>query len=196
MKYKYEFFTKFKEFKARVEKKTGKKIICLRIDRGGKYLSQDFIAFCTEHGIQWQLTMAHTSQQNGVSERRNRTLIEWARSMATDSNCPTFLWTEVINTANHLVNLSPTRVNYGLIPDEKFYSKKPRVDHLRIFGSICYLHIPKEKRYKLDSKSIQCFFLGYDKNSKVYRVFEPTSKKIHLSRDIVFDENLVGYQFL
>ena len=198
MKYKFETLTKFKEFKAKIENETGKEIICLRSDRGGEYLSWDFIAFCTEHGIQQQLTMVHMRQQNGVSECRNRTLIERIRSIATNSNCHAFLWTEVINVANHLVNINSICANNSLTPSKKFYSKTPRVDHLRIFGNICYLHVSKKKHYKLDSKSIQCFFLGYDKNSKVYHIFEPTSKKIHLSCDIVFDKKLVGYhdQFL
>jgi hypothetical protein len=116
--------------------------------------------------------------------------------MTVDSHCPAFLWTEAINTANYLVNLSPTRANQGITPDQRYYNRKPRVDHLRIFGSICYLHIPKENRSKLDSKSLQCFFVGYDTNSKVYRVFDPVSKKIHLSRDVIFDEQQVGYHLL
>jgi hypothetical protein len=103
--------------------------------------------------------------------------VEQACSMTVDSNCLAFLWTEAINTANHLVNLSPTRANQGVTPDQKYYNKKPPVDHLRIFGCVCYLHIPKEKRSKLDSKSLQWFFVGYDTNSKVYRVFDPVSKK-------------------
>jgi hypothetical protein len=76
MKYKSETLEKFKEFKQRVETETGQKIICLRSDRGGEYLSRDFSNFCVQHGIHRQLTMAHTPQQNGVSERRNRTLVE------------------------------------------------------------------------------------------------------------------------
>ena len=116
--------------------------------------------------------------------------------MASASQCPNFLWSELINTSNYLVNISPTRSNLGTIPDQLYYGTTPKVDHLRIFGSLCYLHVPKELRSKLDSKTKPCFFLGYDVQSKAYRVFDPHHQKIHISRDIIFDEDHVGYQHL
>jgi hypothetical protein len=105
--------------------------------------------------------MPHT-QQNGVAERWNRTIIEHDRSIATASKCPAFLWTELINIATHLINLSPTCSNHGITPNQVYYQIQSRIDHLHIFGSVCYLHVPKEIRSKLDSKTQKCFFLGYD----------------------------------
>jgi hypothetical protein len=87
--------------------------------------------------------MAQIPQQNGIAERRNRTIIERARSMATISNCPGYLWPEVVNTANHLINLSLTSANSCIHPDQLYYGNTPKVDHLRIFGSLCYLKIQK-----------------------------------------------------
>jgi hypothetical protein len=139
---------------------------------------------------------AHTPQQNGVSERCNRTIIKHIRSMEAASNCLGFLWTEVINTTNVLVNLSPTRANHGITPDQRYYKQVPRVDHLQIFGSICYIHVPKEKRSKLESKSIKYFFLEYDDKNKVYRLYEPTTRQIHLSRDVVFDKQHISYDLV
>ena len=78
--------------------------------------------------------MALTPQQNGVSERRNRTLIEKTRAMSHASKLPGYLWTKAVNTANYLVNISPTRANGGMTPDEKYYNIKPSVKHLRVFG--------------------------------------------------------------
>jgi hypothetical protein len=139
--------------------------------------------------------MARTPQQNGVSERRNKTIIESARSMAASSNCPSFLWTELVNTANYLTNLSPIHANNGITPDQKYTRCILRIDHLRIFGSLCFLHIPKESRSKLESKTKRCYFLGYDEQSKAYRIFDLAAKRIHISRDIVFDETKIGYEF-
>ena len=118
LKSKGEAFQKFQEFKAQVEKETGHPIITLRSDRGGEYLSNAFVAFCKNHGIHHQLSMARTPQQNGAAERRNRTIIERARSMASASQCPNYLWSELINTANYLINISPTRSNQGTTPDQ------------------------------------------------------------------------------
>jgi hypothetical protein len=76
------------------------------------------------------------------------------------------------------------------------YKTKLKGDHLRIFGSLCYLHIPKESHSKLNSKTCRCFFLGYDEQSKAFRVYDPAHRKLHISRDIVFDEQTIGYSFI
>ena len=82
--------------------------------------------------------------------------------MAFASQFLGFFSMELIDTATYLINISPTRSNNGNIPDQLYYQTLPGVDHLRIFGSICYLHVPKESRSKLESKTKQCFFLGYN----------------------------------
>jgi hypothetical protein len=116
--------------------------------------------------------------------------------MASDSQCPNFLWTELVNTATYLINISPTRSNNGTPFDQLYYKSKPRVDHLRIFGSTCYVHVPKESRSKLENKTKKCFFLGYDDQSKAYRVYDPIYKKVHISCDIIFEEQNIGYNLL
>jgi hypothetical protein len=139
--------------------------------------------------------MSKTPQQNGVVECRNSSIVEHARCMANASNYPGFLWPEVVNAANHLINLSPTRTNSGIPPNQLYHKAIPRVDHLIIFGSLCYLHVPKEHRSKLESKTKSCFFVGYDEQSKAYRVYELFTQKVHISRDIVFNEQNVGFQY-
>jgi hypothetical protein len=121
--------------------------------------------------------------------RRNRTIIERACSIAYASQRPGFLWTELNNTATYLINISPTRSNNGNTPDQLYYQTLPRVDHLRIFGSICYLHVPEESCSKLESKTKQCFFLGYNNQSKAYRVYDLVHKCIHISRDFFLTNN-------
>jgi hypothetical protein len=116
--------------------------------------------------------------------------------MAFASQCPSFLWIKLINIANYLININPTRSNNGTTPDQVYYKTKPKVDHLRIFGSLYYLHIPKESRSKLDSKTRRCFFLGYDEQSKAFYVYDPIYRKLHISRNIVFDEQTIGYNFI
>ena len=76
--------------------------------------------------------------------------------------------------------------------DEKYYNIKPSVKHLRVFGSLAYVHVPDIKRSKLDSKTLPCILLGYDNQSKGYRLFDPHTKRIYMSRDVVVDENQMG----
>ena len=89
----------------------------------GEYLSTKFNAFCVKHGIHQQLTMANIPQQNIVSERRNQTIIKRAQSMALSCNCLNFLWSKVVNTANYLINISPTRANNGMTSYQVFYNQ-------------------------------------------------------------------------
>jgi hypothetical protein len=133
-----------------------------RTDRGGEYMSTEFRSYCHNQGIKRELTQAATPQQNGISERRNMTLVERARSLANECKLPLFLWPEAIATANYLVNRSPTRANNGVTPKEMFSGKVPCISNLRIFGCLAYVHIPKENRKKMDSKTQLCLFVGYD----------------------------------
>ena len=143
-----------------------------------------------------QLTMPRTPQKNNITERRNQTIIECARSMGITSNFPHFLWTKLVNTANVFINISPTCANYGVIVNKLYYNSMPQVNHLQIFGSLCYLHVLKESRFKLQSKTKCYFFIGYDAKSKAYRLYEPHEKKIYISLDIIFDEQQVGYKLV
>ena len=112
---KSEAFEKFRVFRELAEKEIGRDLKMLRTDRGGEFLSSDFNHYCEDNGIRRQLTQARTPQQNGVVERRNRTLLDKARSMAS-CGLPSFLWTEVVNTANYLINRGPTKANHGKTP--------------------------------------------------------------------------------
>ena len=122
--------------------------------------------------------------------------MERARNISHDSRLLAFLWTEAVAHANFLVNRSPTQANSGETPEGRFTGTTPDVSNLRIFGCIFHVHVPQEYRKKLDSKSIKCFFLGFDRETKAYRLFDQSKKKIILSRDVVFDESKVGYHHL
>jgi transposase InsO family protein len=98
MKTKDEVFNRFQEFKAQTENLMGKKIRVLRIDNGGEYTSIDFSDFCKEAGIKRELTVPYNPQQNGVAERKNRSIVEVFKEMIHDHNLPMFLWAEASNT--------------------------------------------------------------------------------------------------
>ncbi|XP_017985236.1 PREDICTED: protein STRUBBELIG-RECEPTOR FAMILY 8 [Theobroma cacao] len=104
--YKSEAFEKFKEFKVTVKEQTGKSILTLRSDRGGEYLSQDFLDHLTEHGILSQWTPFGTPQHNGVSERRNQTLLDMVHSMMSRANLLISFWGYALETTAYLLNNS------------------------------------------------------------------------------------------
>ena len=185
---KSQVLEKFKEFKAFVENETGCQIQTLRSDNGGEYTSKAFNDFCREHGIQRQFSTPYTPQQNGVAERKNRTLVESARCMLQHAGLSNVFWAEAINTAVYVLNRAPTSAVKGKTPQEAWSGKKPTVEHFRVFGCEAYAHVSDEKRTKLDLKSVKCIFLGYYEGSKCYRLFNPEKKTIVKSRDVKFVE--------
>ena len=188
LKQKSEAFGVFKTFKALVEKQSGRELKALRSDQGGEYMSGEFEAFLKDNGIKHQLTVSYSPQQNGVAERKNRIIMELVRSMLKTKGLPHHFWAEAAASACYVLNRASTKAVQGKTPEEAWSGHKPGVSHFRIFGSLCYSHIPKEKRGKLDDKSEKCIFVGYSENPKAYRVFNPVSKKLTISRDVIFDE--------
>lgn len=171
----------------RVENERGKNIKSFRTDRG-EYCSNEFKAFCEEHVIRRELTTAYTPQQNGVSERKNRTILNMVRSLFSKERDPKSFWPEVVNWSTHVLNRSPTFAIQNMTPEEGWSRRKSYVDHFRIFGCIAYAHVPDQKRKKLDDKAEKCVFLGVSDLSKAYKLFNPLTKKIVINRDVVFDE--------
>ncbi|CAL9000240.1 unnamed protein product [Prunus brigantina] len=157
---KSEAFVSFKNYKARVEKETGMFIRSLRTDRGGEFTSQEFINFCIVNGIQRQLTAAYTPQQNGVAERKNRTIMNMVRSMLDEKKIPKLFWPEAVNWTVHVLNRSPIFAVKNKTPEEAWSGYKPSVDHFRIFGCISHVHVLDSRRIKLDDKSLKCIFFG------------------------------------
>ena len=145
-----------------VESQSGCKIKTLKSDNGKEYTSNEFNMFCEDMGSVHQLTMSYAPQQNGDSERNNKTFIEMARCLISEKKLPTSFWDDVVYTSVYLLNRLPTRVVKEKIPIEK-----PSTKHLKIFGSICYVHVVAAKRFKLDDKVEMVIFLGYAASSKV-----------------------------
>lgn len=126
-------------------------------------------------------------QQNGKAERMNRSLIEMTRCLLRDAEMDKRYWGEAINTANYLLNRLPCSAT-GKTPFELWSGKLPDYKHLRIFGSAAYVHVPKEKRKKLDQKSIRMIFVGYADGRKAYRCLDPDTDAVTISRDAEFVE--------
>ena len=135
------------------------------------------------------MTTPYNPQQNGVVERKNKTIMEATREMLHDQDLPMHLWAESAKTALYVQNRTPHRVLENKTIEEVFSSKKPEVNHLRIFDCPVYIHIPKEKRTKLDPSRKKGIFVGYSERSKAYRIYFPGFKKNDISRDVTFNKD-------
>ena len=161
----------------------------MRSDQGGEYTANDFEAFCTQQGIRHQTTPAYTPQLNGVAERKNRTILDMARSLLKAKKLPKQYWAEAVSCAVYLLNRCPTRSLQGVIPEEAWSGHKPSVTHLRVFGCVAYAKIPDARRTKLDDKSEKCIFVGYGERRMGYKLYNPITKKVIMSRDVIFEED-------
>lgn len=188
LKLKSNAFDHFMKFKALVEKENGCCIKVLRTDRGGEFISEEFNTFCEINGIRRKLSSPRIPQQNGVAERKNRTVVEMARSMMTATDIPKQLWAEAVATTVYLLNLSPTKAVMNRTPYEAWKGRKPRVSHLKIFGCIAYVLDTSLSRHKIDKKFEKCILIGYSPKSTAYRLYNPLSGKDLISRDVKFNE--------
>jgi transposase InsO family protein len=147
LKSKDEVFSKFKEFKALIENLSERKIKVLRLDNGGEYTSKEFAKFCKDVRIKRELTTPYNPQQNGVAERKNRTIMEAVKTMIHDQDLPMYLWEKAAKTTVYVQNrLSHSALGFKT-PEEMFSGKKPEVIHLKIFGCPIFVHIPILVKY-------------------------------------------------
>ncbi|GKA42824.1 putative RNA-directed DNA polymerase [Tanacetum coccineum] len=188
LKTKDQVLDVFKQFYALVERQTGKKLKCIRSDNGGEYIGP-FDAYCREHGIEHQKTPPRTLQLNGLAERMKRTLVERVRCLLSHAGLPASFLGEALNTAVHVINLTPCVPLRFDVPDRVWSGKDVSYHHLRVFGCKASVHIPKDERSKLDVKNKPCVFLGYGQDELGYRLYDPVQKKLVRSRDVEFDED-------
>ncbi|WVZ95469.1 hypothetical protein U9M48_041230 [Paspalum notatum var. saurae] len=158
------------------------------MDRGGEFTAVTFGEYCAEKGVHRQLTAPYSPQQNGVMERRNQTVMAMARCLLKVRKVPGTFWGEAVSTAVFLLNRSPTKSVTGKTPYEAWHGEKPAVQFLRTFGCIAHVKVTRPHGGKLDDRSIKMVFVGYEPGSKAYRVYDPVAGRLHVSRDVIFDE--------
>ena len=181
IKEKAESLDKFKIFRTEVEKQLGNVIKVVRSDRGGEYygkhgdagqLKGPFAKYLEDSGIVTQFTMPGSLEQNGVAERRNRTLMEMVRSMISRTNLPGFLWGEALKTTLYILNRVFTKA-VPLTPFELWTGRKPSLNHLKVWGCPAEVKLYNPTLSKLDSRTTRCYFVSYPEHSKGYRFYNP-----------------------
>jgi hypothetical protein len=156
-------------------------------DCGKEFKNADVDAILQARGVNVRESMPYSPQQNGAAERENRTLVESARSMIHAKDLPIKLWAEAVNTSVYILNKTGPSSVKGKSPYELWFGKEVlSINHLRIFGTECFVHIPKPKRKKWDRKSIRGILVGYSGEKDGYRVYSKEQNKILLSRDVIF----------
>jgi len=185
---KSEVFSYFVKFKLLVEKQFSTSIKQFQTDNGGEYTSTQFKHFLEKHGILHRRTCPHTSQQNGVAERKHRHIVEMGLTLLAQSGLPTKFWVESFLTSTYLINRLPTKVLHNASPFSKLFGTQPDYSLLKVFGSLCYPLLRPYAQHKLSFRSKPCIFLGYCINQRGYRCFDPHSHKVFISRHVVFDE--------
>ena len=181
-----------------VERQLDRKVKVIRSDRGGEYYGRydglgqcpgPFAKLLEKRGICAQYTMPGTPQQNGVAERRNRTLMDMVRSMLSNSSLPLSLWMEALKTSVYLLNRIPSKA-VPKTPFELWTGRKPSLRHLHVWGCPAEARVYNPHEKKLDFRTISCYFIGYPEKSKGYRFYCPThSTRIVETGNARFIEN-------
>lgn len=152
LKHKSDTFKYFKEFENAFFNKFGYRIKALRCDNGTEFRNAKMLDYLSSHGIKLETSAPYVHQQNGRAEREMRTIVECARTMIIAKNLSHRLWAEAINTAVYILNRCVSSMSHEKTPYELWTCTKPDLSHVRIFGSIAYVHIVKELRKKFDAK--------------------------------------------
>jgi hypothetical protein len=165
------------------------KIKKIRSDSGKEFDNTNIEAYCDEVGIKHKVSVSYTPQQNGVVERKNRTLITLVRTMLDEYNTPQELWAEAINTTCYASNHLFPQKFLGKTPYELLNGKKPDVSFFRVFGCKCYIYKKRQHLGKFQRCCDIGFLVGYSSKSKAYRVFNHTTGLVEETYDVKFDES-------
>ena len=162
---KDEVLTAFQVYRTRAEKSSGRQIKSFRSDNGGECLTMKFKTYLEGGEIHHIVTPPYSPAQNGCAERANRTIMENARYISEDAQLGKKFWGQAVLTSVHIHNHLHSRSYKDKTPLKNWTGKPPGVGHLWVFGSTTWVQVPKEKRQKLDPKSIKCILVGYEESA-------------------------------
>jgi hypothetical protein len=172
----------------RFQNEFGLRIKKIRSDNRTEFKNSQIKGFLEDEGIKHEFSSPYTPQQNGVVERKSRTLLDMARTMLDEYKTPDRFWAEAINTACYFINRLYLHWILKKTSYELLTGKNPNVSYFRVFGSKGFILIKRGRKSKFASKAVEGFLLGYDSNTRAYRVFNKFTGLVEVSCDIVFDE--------
>jgi transposase InsO family protein len=177
-----------KGFLRRVQNEFGLRIKKIRSDNGTEFKNSQIEGFLEDEGIKHEFCSPYTPQQNGVVERKNRNLLDMARTMLDEYKTLDQFWVEAINPACYTINRLYLHRILKKTSYELLTGKNPNVSYFRVFGSKCFILVKRGRKSKFAPKVVEGFLLGYDSNTRAYRVFNKSTGLVEVSCDIVFDE--------
>ncbi|GJS21196.1 putative ribonuclease H-like domain-containing protein [Tanacetum coccineum] len=178
-----------KNFIIGIENQLNHKVKIIRCDNGIEFKNYEMNQFCRIKGIKREFSNARTPQQNGVAERKNRTLIEAARTILADSLLPIQFWAEAVNTACYVQNMVLVTKPHNKTPYELLIGRTPIISFMRPFGCPVTILNTLDHLGKFDGKADEGFLVGYSINSKAFRVFNSRTKKVEEKLHVNFLEN-------
>ena len=168
MEFKDEAFGFVRDLVLRLRNESHKAMRAIRSDNGGEFRNSRFENFCRDLGLEHQFSSPYTPPQNGVVERKNRTLVEMARTMLDEHRTPRRFWAEAVNTACYIANRIFLRAFLGKTSYELRFGRQPSVKHLRAFGCRCFMLKKAGHLDKFESRCLDGIFLGYASNSRAF----------------------------
>ncbi|KAK3013785.1 hypothetical protein RJ639_010144 [Escallonia herrerae] len=197
MKSKSEVNVLFQQFCKMIHTQYNARIQVLRSDNGGEYLSAELQQYLKAHGIIHQTTCSNTPQQNGVAERKNRHLLEVVRASLIEAHLPLSYWGEALISAAYLINRVPSRTIDYQTPSQALVEAivAPVLPNLppHVFCCVAFVHLHKHQRNKLSPRALRCVFVGYATHQKGYRCYHPPTRKMFITLDVVFHEDLMYF---
>jgi len=185
---KAEVLQCFVKFKLLVENLFISKIKQFQSDNGGEYTSKQFKDYLSQSGILHRLSCPHTSQQNGIAERKHRHIVEVGLTLLAQSGLSPKFWVDSFLNAIYLIKRLLTHVLQQESPFSKLMKRAPDYTLLRTFGCLCYPLLRPYANHKFSFRSKPCSFIGYGENQKGYRCLDPTNNKIFFSQSVIFNE--------
>jgi hypothetical protein len=177
-----------KRFLRWAQNEFGLRIKKIRSDNGTEFKNSQIEGFLEEEGIKHEFSSPYTPQQNGVVERKNRTLLDMSRTMLDEYKTPDQFWAEAVNTVCYSINRLYLHRILKKTSYELLTGKKPNVSYFTVFGSKSFILIKRDRSSNFAPKAVEGFLLGYESNTRAYRVFNKSTRLVEVSCDIVFDE--------
>ncbi|CAM8900385.1 unnamed protein product [Rhodiola kirilowii] len=190
---KDETYTEFLAWLKLIENKLSKKLVSIRTDNGTEFQNSQFLSLCRTGGIYHNFSAPWTPQQNGVVERKNRTLEDMPRTMLIASGVPKGFWAEAVHAASYILNRASLRFLIGKMPYDLLRGRKPNIAHLKFFGCRCYVHNNgKDNLGKFDPRSDEGVFVGYSSHNRAYKVYNLRMERVEESIHVTFDERAMS----